>query len=116
MLKALQEEEEQEAGEIVEVTPEPTDEELLAQLGLELEQQIADLTGTHPAEPSLRGLGRLRFIQGVPSIVAHGVVGTPYSAGFSFLFFSFLFFSFLFFALFFFSFRGTGCRWHRSAA
>lgn len=44
-LQELQEEE-QEAGEIVEVTPEPTDEELLAQLGLQLEQQIADLTGS----------------------------------------------------------------------
>lgn len=29
---------------MVEVVPEPTDEELLAQLGLELEQQMADLT------------------------------------------------------------------------
>ena len=45
-LQAEQEAEDQEAGEIVEATPEPTDEELLAQLGLQLEQQIADLTGT----------------------------------------------------------------------
>ena len=29
---------------MIEVVPEPTDEELLAQLGLELEQQMADLT------------------------------------------------------------------------
>ena len=36
--------EEQEEGELIEVLPEPTDEELLAQLGLELEQQMADLT------------------------------------------------------------------------
>ncbi|DBB14987.1 hypothetical protein WJX82_009217 [Trebouxia sp. C0006] len=35
--------EEQEEGELIEVVPEPTDEELLAQLGLELEQQMADL-------------------------------------------------------------------------
>ncbi|DBA66769.1 TPA: hypothetical protein ACH3X2_001915 [Trebouxia sp. C0005] len=38
--------EEQEEGELVEVLPEPTDEELLAQLGLELEQQMADLTAS----------------------------------------------------------------------
>ncbi|KAL3135501.1 hypothetical protein ABBQ38_005981 [Trebouxia sp. C0009 RCD-2024] len=37
-------EEGQEEGELVEVVPEPTDEELLAQLGLQLEQQMADLT------------------------------------------------------------------------
>ena len=35
---------EQEEGELVEVVPEPTDEELLQQLGLQLEQQLADLT------------------------------------------------------------------------
>ena len=35
---------EQEEGELVEVIPEPTDEELLAQLGLQLEQRMADLT------------------------------------------------------------------------
>jgi len=38
--------EEQEEGELIEVLPEPTDEELLAQLGLELEQQMADLTAS----------------------------------------------------------------------
>ena len=32
------------SGRLVEVVPEPTDEELLAQLGLQLEQQMADLT------------------------------------------------------------------------
>ena len=31
---------------MIEVVPEPTDEELLAQLGLELEQQMADLTAS----------------------------------------------------------------------
>ena len=36
--------EEQEDGELVEVVPEPSDEELLAQLGLQLEQRMADLT------------------------------------------------------------------------
>ena len=35
---------EQEEGELVEVVPEPTDEELLTQLGLQLEQQMAKLT------------------------------------------------------------------------
>lgn len=35
---------EQEEGELVEVVSEPTDEELLTQLGLQLEQQMADLT------------------------------------------------------------------------
>ena len=35
---------EQEEGELVEVVPEPTDEELLTQLGLQLEQQMASLT------------------------------------------------------------------------
>lgn len=35
---------EQEEGELVEVVPEPTDEELLTQLGLQLEQQMATLT------------------------------------------------------------------------
>ena len=39
-------EEGQEEGELVEVVPEPTDEELLAQLGLQLEQQMADLTAS----------------------------------------------------------------------
>lgn len=39
-------EEAQEEGELVEVVPEPTDEELLAQLGLQLEQQMADLTAS----------------------------------------------------------------------
>ncbi|DBB01993.1 TPA: hypothetical protein ACH3X1_000578 [Trebouxia sp. C0004] len=37
---------EQEEGELIEILPEPTDEELLAQLGLELEQQMADLTAS----------------------------------------------------------------------
>lgn len=37
-------EEGHEEGELVELAPEPTDEELLAQLGLQLEQQMADLT------------------------------------------------------------------------
>ena len=38
--------EQQEEGELVEVVPEPTDEELLTQLGLQLEQQMAHLTAT----------------------------------------------------------------------
>ncbi len=38
--------EEQEEGELLEVVPEQTDEELLAQLGLALEQQMADLTAS----------------------------------------------------------------------
>ena len=37
-------EEDQEEGELVEVVPEPTDEELLTQLGLQLEQQMENLT------------------------------------------------------------------------
>ena len=37
-------EEEQEEGELVDVVPEPTDEELLTQLGLQLEQQMESLT------------------------------------------------------------------------
>ena len=43
---------EQEEGELVEVVPEPTDEELLTQLGLQLEQQMATLTANDelPAE------------------------------------------------------------------
>lgn len=50
-LHMSQEEEEQEAGGVLDVAPEPTDEELLAQLGLQLEQQIADLTGKlHPQQ------------------------------------------------------------------
>lgn len=46
-MQAVDEAEEgQEEGELVEVVPEPTDEELLAQLGLQLEQQMADLTAS----------------------------------------------------------------------
>lgn len=45
-IQAVDEGEEQEEGELVEVVPEPTDEELLTQLGLQLEQQMADLTAT----------------------------------------------------------------------
>ena len=37
-------EEAQEEGELVETVPEPTDEELLAQLGLRLEREMANLT------------------------------------------------------------------------
>ena len=36
--------EQEEEGKLVQVVPEPTDEELLAQLGLQLEQRMADLT------------------------------------------------------------------------
>ena len=45
-VQADEAEEEQEEGELVEVVPEPTDEELLTQLGLQLEQQMANLTAS----------------------------------------------------------------------
>ena len=44
---------EQEEGELVEVVTEPTDEELLQQLGLQLEQQLADLTANDALPPDI---------------------------------------------------------------